>query len=933
LNRSIRWFYGLISFAILTQIATIHGINDRRNLMRFDPKNTIFLIDASNFLYRSYYGLPPMSTKKGESVQAVFSFCRTIKKIIDQYDPKYMALIWDAKGKTDRHEIYPEYKATRQKAPSDLFSQKERVLEFADLIGLVHIEQSGTEADDLIASLTKKFEIEGNQIIILSSDKDLGQLLSGSVMMLDTFKDTLTDKIAFEKKIGFPVSHLPVFYGLVGDASDNIPGVAGVGKKSAEQLAKQYGSMQEIYEHIDEITPSRVQNALKNDKENAFLSETLFTLHFPELQITKKDIYFEKEQWGNAESLFQELNFISLLKTTNKKEDAILEEKRAFWKKKGFHCITDQEAFKQLCNRLQKASFFAYDTETTGLNPLHTELVGISFCLTEKEVFYVPCGHTAQETQLLRDEVIQAVKPIFENETIGKIGHNMKYDALVLSQYGVLVRGLFFDTYIAAQLAFEESVRTGLKLLASHVFQEEMLTYEELVKNKKLRNFAAVSLEDATLYSGADSYEAFRLKVVLEKKLQETKQQSLYQEIEQPLIQVLIAMEKQGIFCDTTVLLDLDKEVSKEVEKLEKEISSYSENKSINLNSPQQVRTLLFDILQLPPQKKSATGAHSTDIEVLEALSALHPIVELLIQYRELAKLKSTYIESLPTFINPRDKKIHTTFAQLKTATGRLASNAPNLQNIPADPKKIGGKIREAFLPDNGNVFLSADYSQIELRILAYLSQDQNLVAAFLKNHDIHAETAARLFEVSLDQVSHEQRQIGKRINFSILYGLTPYGLSKDLKIPFQDAKIYIKKYFEQYPGVSIWVEQVIAFTHEHGFVESFWGRRRAIPNIYQKNKTLYEEARRIAINTVAQGTAADLVKKGMIAVHHWAEKENPDTKIVLQIHDELLISVPNDQTNAVETIVSDILESAVSWNVPLKVTTRIGKNWKEVTK
>jgi len=901
--------------------------------MKFNPENTLFLIDASHFLYRSYYGLPPLRTKTGETVQAVFAFCRTLKKIMNEYSPQYMVLVWDSPGKTKRQEIYTEYKATRQTPPSDLFSQKKRIQEFAEIIGIKQFAKEGVEADDLIATLSKKFEDEMT-IIILSSDKDLGQLLQKNVFLLDTFKEKIYDKTTFEEKIGFPVEHLPLFYGLMGDASDNIPGVSGIGKKSAEELAKKYSSMQNLYDHIDEIESKRVKNALISDKKNAFLSESLFLLDIEPILIQKEELTFNVNDWQKAKDFFKELNFTSFLSSTaDQGKTEINPEKQKLWEKYNFKTIQAQEDLDALIKKLETVPFFAFDTETTGVHALNADLVGVSFCYEIGSAFYVPCGHTTIEKQVKLPHLISKIKPILENEKLGKIAHNAKYDLLVLSNYGINVEGVICDTYIASQLVFEESIRSGLKSLSEYVFNEEMFSYDEIIKTEGVKNFSQVSLDLATLYSAADSHQTFRLKEIVEKKLEEQKLVTIYKEIELPLIHVLISMEKTGIYCDKEKLQLLNVEIEKKIKQIEDAIYGIINNSVINLNSPAQVRVLLFEVLNLPPQKKSPKGVPSTDVEVLELLQEMHPVPKLLKEYRELTKLKTTYIDALPTYISKKDNKIHTSFFQLKTATGRLSSNNPNLQNIPADMKSIGGEIRAAFLPEKDHFFIAVDYSQIELRVLAFLSQDPILMHAFLNDHDIHTETAARIFEIPFTEVHHEQRQVGKRINFSILYGLTPFGLSKDLKIPYADAKKYISTYFQQYEKVPIWMESVIKFAKEHGYVETWWGRRRAITNIYQKNKNLYEEAKRIAINTVAQGTAADLVKKGMIKVHDWAEKEMPEVKILLQIHDELLISAPkNDIENTAQKI-QKMLESIVSWNVPLKVTARWGKNWKEVSK
>ena len=530
----------------------------------------------------------------------------------------------------------------------------------------------------------------------------------------------------------------------------------------------------------------------------------------------------------------------------------------------------------------------------------------------------MPFAHVTFENQLIKEEIVAALQPIFNDSSIKKYFHNAKFDLHVLAQAGLIIKGFAFDTLVAANLIVKEWQRIGLKYLSEYYFDEPMLSYEEVVKNNKYKNFSYVPLELATTYAASDAHQTLRLVPLLEKELKHEK------------------MENRGIYLDVKQLEELNKRVTLEIKSLEAQIILLAGEKyrEINLNSPRQIEHLLFVELQLPPQKKSAKGtSYSTDQEVLEALAAIHPIPGLLLRYRELFKLKSTYIDALPTYVNPKTGCVHTTYSQTAVATGRLSSYDPNLQNIPADSSGYGIEIRAAFKPQKGHVFLSADYSQIELRVLAHLSQDKNLIDAFLAGHDIHAQTASRLFDVPLALVSNEQRQIGKRINFSILYGLTPYGLSKDLDIPFKEAKHYIEKYFAQYPGVQEWMEKVIVECKHTGYVQTLWGHRRYVPTIHEKNRVMYEEARRIAINTVAQGTAADIMKIGMINLDRALKEQGLDAHLVLQIHDELLISVAESEKDRVEKLAQSILQSVVEWEIPLLVTTRFGSDWKEVTK
>jgi len=907
--------------------------------VKWDTHKTLFLIDGSSFLYRAYYGLKPLHTLEGIPVQAVFSFCRMIKKLLDTYKPEYIVLVWDSKGKTTRHEVFADYKATRQAPPSDLFEQKKYIIRFAELIGMRQYEKPGYEADDLMFSLAKEWmEHADNAVVFVTLDKDMGQALTlgDRIYLLDAFKDQLSDRDTVHEKMGFHVKQIPFYFALVGDASDNIPGVKGIGKKTATDLVNQFDSLEDMYNRIYEIKKAGVQAALSTYKDDAFLSYSLFLLQYYPTHIQENEMHFNAEQWNDARPLFEELNFSSLLKQagqTKQERMQTIQEVFEYWKQRNFITVTTSQQLQELCAYLRAQGAFAFDTETTGLQPLSVDLVGISVCADEERAYYIPCGHITKEKQLPLDEIVQAFKPLLEDAYYKKYFHNAKYDQLVMSRYGIETVGVAFDTLLASQLVLPEKQSAGLKNVSYYFFKEHMITYEDVVKGHNYKNFAYVPHAMATLYSCADSYQTFRLVARLQQELTEKPRLAhLYYTIELPLLYVLYGMEKRGVSLNCELLQKLDGIVTQEIIVIEKEIAEIAGKEKINLNSPSQVENLLFYTLQLPPQKKSKTGKFSTDYEVLKVLATLHPVPGLIIKHRELAKLKSTYIDSLPHYVNPYTHNIHTTFSQTAVATGRLASSHPNLQNIPADATGYGIQVRAAFQAEEGKVFISADYSQIELRVLAYLSQDENLIHAFVNENDIHTETAARLFDVALTDVTHEQRQLGKRINFSILYGLTPYGLSKDLGISFTEAKKYINRYFAQYPQVSTWMESIIQSTKDMGYVETIWGRRRYISAIYEKNRTLYEEACRVAINTVAQGTAAEIVKLGMLAVNTALQNQFPDAHILLQIHDELLISAPLHQVTEVESLVQSTLESVVSWNVPLVVMTSIGQNWKEVT-
>lgn len=904
--------------------------------MKFDPKNTIFLIDGSSFLYRAYYSLRPLQTPAGLQVQAVYGFCRMIKKLLDTFNPHYLALIWDSPGVTIRTQKYADYKATRQAPPNDLFAQKQLIMTFADTVGIKQVWQEGVEADDIMFSLVQDFKKTGHTCVMITSDKDMAQALDEQVLIYDTFKEQMIDTAVLQERYGFPVEKLVFYYALLGDTSDNIPGVKGIGEKGAAELVKHFASLQDMYEHLEQVPKERIRKLLYEQKDNALLSHELFTLIYYPFHLTPQDLAFTMTNWSRARTLFQEWNFKSMLANMHGAADAMLEHKKASLAQYSLITVTQAQQLNDVINAIKTVGGCTIDTEGSGLQPLRDTCCGISVCTQATTAYYIPFGHVTGEQQLAREYVLQELKPLLENPAYHKYLHHAKFDAEVLWEAGIKLNGITFDTLIAAHLLSQEGQRIGLKFLSERYLQQSMITYDELMTQVTTKDFAHVPLALATVYSAADSLQTLRIQHLLAQELaQDPQLEHVFYSIEMPLMHVLCSMEIEGIYVDSQELNALSKAMAHDMSVIEQQIALYRpETQPINLNSPKQVEQLLFHELQLPPQKKSGKGtSFSTDQAVLQTLASLHPVPGLILTYRELAKLKGTYADALPNYINPKTNRIHTQFSQTNVATGRLSSSDPNLQNTPAGSSTYGGAIRAAFKPKPQHIFLSADYSQIELRVLAHYSQDENLINAFTIGLDIHAQTAARLFGVSVDAVTHEQRQIGKRINFSVLYGLTPYGLSQDLRIPFAQAKQYITTYFEQYPKVMQWMETVEEEAKQYGFVRTWQGRRRYIPGIYQDNKTLYEEARRVAINTKAQGTAADIMKIGMIRLHNALQENEIDAQLLLQIHDELLISVRYDQKAVAEQLVKNILEQVTDWNIPLKVTTRCGYNWREVSK
>lgn len=894
----------------------------------------VYLIDASSFLYRAYYAIKPMHAPDGTPVHAVYGFCRMIKRFYDRFNPAYCAVVWDSPGKTVRHELFADYKATRQSQPTDFSVQKELVKEFTELISLHQVAQSGVEADDLLAALAREFAKKGIKTVIVTSDKDLGQVVTKDITLFDPFKEIVRDTSSVEQSYGFEISKIPFFYALIGDSSDNIPGVRGIGEKTAQKLVLQFDSLDDLYSRLDQVDSARTRKLLEEGRQAAFLSEQLFTIQYPPVASNLSDFIVDTSFFAHARPLFERLNFVSILKQL---EGGQKRRTGGFAESYGyvFEAITDPAALEKLCDAIKTAGVCALDTETDGINTMQSQLVGVSLCYQKGRAYYIPLRHNTGEKQADFNQAIALLKAILEDQAIKKYLHNAKFDMLVLRNAGINLQGLAFDTMVAAGLIRDDGDRIGLKTLSEQYFNEIMVTFKEVVTDRKRVDFKQVPIIEATDYAAADAHQTWQLVSAVEEGLRVQHELELYEKIEHPLITVLYNMEFEGIDLDPAVLDQIDQRVSQKIALIIAQILELVgiQGEDINLNSPQQVGDLLFNRLKLEPVKKTAgkTG-YSTDIEVLQELAKRHPVPALIIAYRELFKLKSTYIDALKTAINPKTGRIHTTFRQTSVATGRLASVDPNLQNIPVtEDNQLA--IRAAFHAPAGQLLVSADYSQIELRVLAYLSQDEQLIRAFRAGEDIHARTAAGLFDVPLEWVTHEQRQIAKRINFSILYGMTPFGLAKDLNIGQKDAKIYIEKYMAQYPGVLAWMERVVAETAEHGYVTTLWGRRRNVPGIYEKNHVLYQLARRIAINTKAQGTAADLMKLGMVTLANRLEQELPAAKIILQIHDELIVTAPEDQAERAQKLMADVLQNIVQWDVPLMVTVRSGYTWQDVTK
>lgn len=890
-------------------------------------RKRLYLIDGSALAYRSYFAFirNPLINSKGENTSAVFGFTNSIFKIIREEKPDYLAVVFDTKAPTFRHEIFKEYKSTRAKMPDEMSEQLPRIREVTEGMNLPILEVDGFEADDLMGTLAKKAKKEGMAVILVTGDKDFLQLVDEDVKVLNPRRageePELLDRSRVEEKLGVPPEKVIELLGLMGDASDNVPGVPGVGEKTALELLKRFGSLEGALKNADKVKRKNVQKGLKEHADLARLSKRLVTIdtNVPfELELSE----LERKNFDlpRLTELFKELEFTRFLQ-----EIGPLEEEE----KVSYQIIRSEEELKLLVSQLKEAGEFALDTETTSLNPIDAELVGISLSHKEKEAFYVPVAHSDRKGNLDRALVTKSLKGLLEDEKIRKVGHNLKYDLQVLRQFGIELKGIYFDTMVASYLLNPSSRQHGLDNLALEHIDHRMIPISDLIgRGKKQRSFAEAPVKDACNYSCEDVDFTLRLKEIFSPKLSQLALEKLFFEVELPLIEVLAEMEMIGVSIETAYLGDLSREMEKQLEDLSSQIYDLA-GRRFNINSPQQLSQVLFEDLKLPSVRKTAkrTG-YSTDIGVLETLAREHPLPAVLLEYRQLAKLTSTYIDALPRLVNQRTKRIHTSFNQTVTATGRLSSSEPNLQNIPIRTD-LGRQIRKAFIPRDKNfLIMSADYSQVELRILAHFSQDQTLMSSFKKGEDIHNRTASEVFGVRIDRVTSEQRAVAKTTNFAIIYGVSAYGLSQQTNMTPQEAAMFIEVYFKRYPRVKEYIDQMIELAREQGFVTTLLGRRRYMPEIDSTNRQKREFAERTAINTPIQGSAADLIKVVMVDIDKELKKRK--SKMILQVHDELVFEVHKDELDEVREMVRDKMENTVDLEVPIRVDINVGENWLE---
>jgi DNA polymerase-1 len=898
-------------------------------------KKRLFLIDGSALAYRSYFAFirNPLINSKGENTSAVFGFTNSIMKILKDENPDYVAVVFDTKAPTFRHEIFKDYKSTRAKMPPEMADQLPRIREVSEGMNLPILEVEGFEADDLMGTLAKEAKKKEMEVILVTGDKDFLQLVDEDVKVLNPKRGgeepELLDKKGVEEKFGVPPEKVIEVLALMGDASDNIPGIPGIGEKTAVELIKQFGDMEKTLAHADQVKRKNVQKGLKEHPDLARLSKRLATIdtNVPfELDLQK--LKRENFNLPKLKELFKELEFTKILQ-----EISSLETKE----KLDYKIIKSEEELEELIADLEKVGEFAIDTETTSLSPIDAELVGISISYKEKEAYYIPVGHYVRsQLSAVRSEknldlsvVIEKFKKILEHEKIRKIGHNLKFDLEILRRYGVELKGIHFDTMIASYLINPSFRQHNLNYLALEHLDHKMIPISDLIgTGKKQKSFAEVPIKEACIYSCEDADFTLRLKEVFAPKLSLLSLEKLFFEVELPLIEVLAEMEMVGVSIDTQHLRKMSQDLSRQLDDLTQQIYDLA-GKKFNINSTQQLSKILFEDLKLTPVRRTEKKtAQSTDIGVLETLAKEHPLPKILLDYRQLSKLKSTYIDALPALVNKRTGRIHTSFNQTVTATGRLSSSDPNLQNIPIKTD-LGKKIRKAFVPRNSDfLIISADYSQVELRILAHFSQDRTLMNAFKRDEDIHKRTASEVFGVPIEKVTPEERAVAKTTNFSIIYGVSAYGLSQSTGMTPQEAAMFIDIYFKRYPRVKSYIDEMIELARKQGFVTTLLGRRRYIPEINSSNRQKREFAERTAINTPIQGSAADLIKVVMIDI---AKKlKGKKSEMILQVHDELVFEVFKDELDFVKEMVKDKMENTIQLDVPIKVDINVGENWLE---
>ncbi len=897
----------------------------------------IFILDASGYLFSSYFAIRNMTNNKGESTNALYGFIRSVLKLIKDFAPTHIVAVFDGPHNAKKREaIYPAYKAHRSAAPADLPYQIDWAREFCGLMGIPLLNIPEVEADDTMGSIAAWLDQHAATAYLCTSDKDMCQLVKEHILILNTRKDNLIiDAAEVEKIHGVPPSQMIDLLSMTGDTSDNIPGLPGIGPKTAAALLKQFGSLDSLIARVDEVVGDKKRQAIVDNIDKALLSRQLVTIDL-HVDIPHDTEFYrlKSPELPQLKAFYTQMNFNSLLKeldssTPSKTTEAPLLSHPGTTNDllpplENYHLVDDEKSLQELLTLLQTQREVCFDTETTSVQPLNAELIGLGFCIKPQTAWYVPTNGN-----LGLNRVLEAFKPLFENPAIGFYGHNVKYDYHVLNNYGINVANLCFDTILGSYVLNAHHRQHSLDALSLQYFGKTKIAIQELLgKGKNTITMREVPIEKVCTYCCEDVDYTCRLKKIFESELRDRRLDKVLYDIELPLLKVLAGMERHGIFIDITCLQKMSQHINTHIHRISQEIYALA-GEEFNLNSPKQLSHILKDKLQIPLPKKTATG-FSTNADVLESLEHNYPIASLILEYRTLEKLRSTYVENLPHDVSPATQRIHCTFNQSVAATGRLSCQDPNLQNIPVRTE-IGREIREAFRPQYpGWSYLAADYSQIELRILAHLSEDPNLIKAFNNNEDIHQFTASIMFNVPLSEVTKEQRYQAKAVNFGIIYGQQAFGLAQELKIDVREAAAFIDMYFKRYTHVRDFIESCKTKARQTGKTATFIGRERALPEITSKNGQLRLFAERLAVNTPVQGTAADLIKLAMLKINEKLSNKSLQGYMVLQIHDELIFEIPDDEIEIFTPLVKEAMQNVFQLKVPLIVDIALGKNWKE---
>lgn len=919
---------------------------------------TLYLLDGHALAYRAYFALiasgSRFQTRAGEPTAGTYGFVNILMRIFEQEKPEYLAVAFDT-GKTFRNEKFSEYKATREKMPDDLIPQITRIRQLLDAFGIPRLEMEGFEADDVLGSVAKYAVREGFGVKIITGDRDLLQLVDERVIVNLTSGKMADAKDCFIEDVqtimGVPPEKVVDLKALMGDSSDNIPGVKGIGPKTAVTLLAQYGTLDAIFANLHSIS-ERTRKLLEEGKSNAYLSRELAQIRTDlEIKIDLEAARFSPEKLAQGADILRELEFRSVLSRlqalTGKNDMAVSSNQPSLFIREPIklefavkydlpvEIVDTQKKLDELVKSIEANSKLAFDTETTSTDPMRAKLVGVSLACVPGKAYYIPIGHESTEEQLTQSSVAKALKPVFENENIKKIGHHAKYDMLVLRRHGMEVHGLDFDTMVAAWVLDPASHRVGLKDLAEIELGVTMTQIEELIgSGSKQRLMSEVEVSDAAPYAGADAEITLRLEPILRERLQQQGAYEIFSQLEMPLVPVLADMEYAGISVDKEFLQQYARELKTRMAAIEKEIYTII-GTPINLNSTQQLSKALFETLHLTPPdsgNRTKAGTYSTAANVLEEMRGQHVVIDLLLEYREISKLVSTYLEALPKQVNPETGRVHTSFSQTGSVTGRLASTDPNLQNIPTRTE-MGNLVRKGFIGSPGQMLVSVDYSQIELRIVAHLSRDEAMQNAFRAGQDIHTATAAAIYRVPLNEVTKEQRRHAKAINFGLIYGMSAFGLSRSADLTLAEAENFVKAYFQQFPAVKDYLDNIRRQAARDGFVQTMFGRKRYFPNLqHPPTQQIRMREEREAINAPIQGSAADIIKRAMLQLPKVLKQEGLKAKMLLQVHDELVLECPQDQLKQTASLVQKVMESAATLDVPLETDVSYGTNWAEMS-